>query len=50
MLNSAKYINILLLLFFAVMLVFVVLTNKLYNDYQANQLKLEQTSATVDKF
>jgi Trk-type K+ transport system membrane component len=42
MLNNGRYINLLLLAFFATMLLFVLLVNRLYNQYTYNQTFHEQ--------
>jgi uncharacterized membrane protein len=42
MLNNTRYINLLLLAFFATMLLFVILVSKLYNQYTYNQTFHEQ--------
>lgn len=41
MVNSSKYINLLLLAFFVVLLALVLILSKVYKNYEANQIHLE---------
>lgn len=48
MVNSSKYIDLLLLAFFIVLFVLVLMLSKVYKNYEANQLQLETKSYQLD--
>lgn len=43
MVNSSKYINLLLVAFFVVLFALVLILSKVYKNYEANQIHLEKT-------